>query len=123
MAPTDCHIQLKAKSHLLRMVQRNGIWAMQVASGKSGHASAELTISPKRGDPVVLTAARKAGTCTSKRCTVVLTDEQLAALIKSKQFHLTVKRILIEPHNVQHQQSSETFPTRGLDDAIKAAGA
>lgn len=122
VAPTECHIQLSHKNHILRIVQRNGIWGMQAASGKGGHVSAELTITPRRGEPVVVTAERKAGRCSSRRCTLVLNDEQLSALLKAKQFELTVNRAEIRPHNVSHLKTNETFPTRGLKDAIKAAG-
>ncbi len=123
-APTECHIQLSHQDHVLRMVQRNGIWAMQAAvDGKGGHVGAELTIVPRRGEPVVVTAERKAGSCTSRRCTLVLTDEQRNMLLKAKQFDLVVKRSEIVPHNIRHLSTNETFPTRGLKDAIKAAGA
>lgn len=123
MAPTACHIQLIDKNHILRLVQSNGIWGMQASSGKAGHVRAELTFSPGRGEPIVITAARKTGSCSSRRCTLVLTNEELAALLKTKQFNLVVKRAEIEPHNIRHLESNEVFPTRGLKDAMEAAEA
>lgn len=121
-AAQSCDIQVQGKDLLVKLAKKKDKWFLLVSHPKKGQVKSTLTITPKRGDPIVQEVNARSYGCNRKDCIFELTNEAFDALQTGKNFKLNLTRTIVAPHNVQHEKYEEEFTSNGLAQALKTSG-
>lgn len=118
----SCNIQVQGETLLIRLVRKENRWDMLASHPDGGQVRTELTVTPRRGDPIVIQASSRTQQCGPRHCILLIPDETFNTLRKARKLTVDLTRASVVPHSIKHQTFTEELGTNGLRKAIKDAG-